>query len=79
MAEAHYEEKERFDGAKVKILVPTYVKGTDEDRYQWRTNITGVNLGEESEPVKKYLTTAERYFCSSLSDWFGREKRKNPA
>ena len=79
MAEAKYEEKERFDGKKVKILIPTYVNGTDEDRYQWRTNISAVNLGEESEPVKKYLTTAERYFCVSPADWFGSEKRKNPA
>lgn len=79
MAETLYEEKERFDGQKVKILMPTYAHGTDEDRYQWRNNIVGVNLGEDSHPVQKYLTTAERYFCSSLSEWFGSEKRKNPA
>jgi hypothetical protein len=77
MAEEKYEEKERSDGEKVKILMPTYVKGSDEDRYPWRKNITEVNLGEKAEPIKRYLTTAERYFYSK--DWFGSEKRKNPA
>ncbi len=72
-----FEEKDRFDGKKVKILMPEYVKGTDDDRYQWRINISTVNIGDETNPVKKYLTTAERYFYSK--DWFGSEKRKNPA
>ncbi|MGB6064565.1 MAG: hypothetical protein WBG50_07130 [Desulfomonilaceae bacterium] len=72
-----YEEKERFDGQKVKILMPTYAEGTDQDRYQWRTNINSVNIGEATRPVMKYLTTAERYFYSK--EWFGSEKRKNPA
>jgi hypothetical protein len=72
-----YEEKERFDGQKVKILLPTYAAGTDDDRYQWRKNINSVNIGEAASPVKKYLTTAERYFYSK--EWFGSEKRKNPA
>ncbi|MFH1113124.1 MAG: hypothetical protein V1792_04315 [Pseudomonadota bacterium] len=72
-----FEEKDRFDGKKVKILIPQYAQGTDEDRYQWRSNITAVNIGEGSKPVQKYLTTAERYFYSK--DWFGSEKRKTPA
>lgn len=72
-----YEEKERFDGQKVKILMPQYAQGAEEDRYQWRKNITAVNVGENAKPIQKYLTTAERYFYSS--DWFGSEKRKNPA
>jgi hypothetical protein len=77
MAGAQYEEKERFDGQKVKILLPTYASGTDQDRYQWRNNINAVNIGEGSKPVRKYLTTAERYWYSN--EWFGSEKRKNPA
>ncbi len=77
MSGEHYEEKERFDGQKVKILVPEYAKGSDQDRYPWRKNITYVNIGEEKTPVLRYLKTAERYFYSK--DWFGSEKRKNPA
>jgi hypothetical protein len=77
MAGEKYEEKENFDGQKVKILMPTYVEGPAEDRYQWRKNISEVNLGEKADPIKRYLTTAERYFYSK--DWFGSEKRKNPA
>jgi hypothetical protein len=77
MADHKYEEKERFDGSKVKILVPDYSDTPDYDRYQWRMNIDAVNLAEDASPVAKYLTTAERYFYSK--DWFGSEKRKNPA
>ncbi len=77
MAGDKYEEKERFDGQKVQILLPTYAAGTDEDQYQWRKNIDAVNVGEKSQPVMRYLTSAERYFYSK--EWFGSEKRKNPA
>ncbi len=77
MAGDKYEEKERFDGQKVKILLPTYAPSPDEDSYHWRKNITAVNIGEESKPVNRYLTSAERYFYSK--EWFGSEKRKNPA
>jgi hypothetical protein len=77
MTSDKFEEKERFDGQKVKILIPTYAEGADEDRYLWRKNIESVNVGEQAEPIKKYLTTAERYFCAK--EGFGSEKRKNPA
>lgn len=77
MASDKFEERERFDGQKVKILLPQYAQGSEEDSYQWRKNINIVNVGEEKDPVKRYLTTAERYFYSK--DWFGSEKRKNPA
>ena len=40
MAGEQYEEKENFNGQKVKILMPTYVAGPEKDRYQWRKNIT---------------------------------------
>lgn len=72
-----YQEKDRFDGQKVQILMPQYAKGADQDSYQWRSNISRVNIGEEANPIQRYLTTAERYFYST--DWFGSEKRKNPA
>ena len=77
MAGDKYEEKERFDGKKVKILLPTYATGTDQDSCPWRKNINAVNVGEAKEPVKRYLTSAERYFYST--EWFGSEKRKYPA
>jgi hypothetical protein len=77
MAGEHYEEKERFDGLKVKILMPELASGSDQDCYQWRKNIDFVNIGEESKPIDRYLKTAERYFYSK--EGFGSEKRKNPA
>jgi hypothetical protein len=79
MAQDQYEERERADGQKVKILIPTYAKGSDQDRYQWRTNIASVNVGSDTDPVKRYLVNAERYFYQRPADWFGSEKRKNPA
>jgi hypothetical protein len=79
MAKDKYEEKERFDGKKVKILIPTYGPSPDEDRYSWRNNINGVGMSEEADPVMGYLKSAERYFSSDPKEWFGSEKRKNPA
>ncbi len=79
MAEAKYEEKERFDGSKVKILVSTYGPSPSEENQPWRKNIDSVNVGQEANPTKKYLATAERYFYMNPSEWFGSEKRKNPA
>ncbi len=79
MVEAKYEEKERFDGSKVKILVSPYGPSPEEERQPWRKNINAVNVGQEGDPTKKYLTVSERYFYSSPSEWFGSEKRKNPA
>lgn len=76
MAEPKFEEKERFDGTKVQILVPDY-EPQSYDRYSWRKNIPFVNVMEEGNPTMKYLKTAERYFYSK--DWFGSERRKNPA
>jgi len=72
-----FEEKERFDGQKVKILMPKYAASPDEDRYQRRKNIAFVNVSESADPVNRYLTTAERYFYAK--EGFGSEKRKNPA
>ena len=39
------------NGQKVKILMPTYVEGPEEDSYQWRKNITEVNLGEKADQI----------------------------
>ena len=79
MSQDRFEERERFDGKKVKILVPTYASGTDQDCYKWRNNIASVNVGEDRDTMKRYLVTSERYFYAGPADWFGSEKRKNPA
>ena len=71
MSEYHYEEKEGFDGKKVKVLGPTYEEGKSEGNQDWRAKLdtTEVRLG--------YLKTALRYWYSK--DWFGSEKRKQEA
>ena len=53
MAADKFEEKERFDGQKVKILLPTYAEGTDQDRYQWRTNINSCQHWRRIQPGKE--------------------------
>jgi len=58
---------------EVEILAETYETGipTGEDAGKWRQK-----LGSREERLK-YLETGERYWYSD--DWFGSEKRKNPA
>ena len=71
MSEYQYEEKEGFDGKKVKVLGPTFEEGKSEGQQDWR-----IKLGTVEERLA-YLKTALRYWYSS--DWFGSEKRKQEA
>ncbi len=71
MADYVYEEKEDFEGKKVKVLGPTYEPGKPEERSDWTQK-----LGSESERLS-YLKSALRYWYST--DWFGSEKRKQEA
>jgi hypothetical protein len=64
-------EKERFDGQKVKILGETYEPGLPEEKIDWRGKFSS------REEMLMYLKTGERYWYSD--DWYGSEKRKNPA
>jgi hypothetical protein len=58
---------------KVELLGETYEPGQPEgeEMGKWRQK-----LGSRDEKIK-YLKNGERYWYSS--DWFGSEKRKNPA
>ena len=58
---------------EVEILAETYEKGTPEgeDAGRWRQKL------ESRDDMMKYLQNGERYWYSD--DWFGSEKRKNPA
>jgi hypothetical protein len=58
---------------KVEVLGETYEKGKPEgeEMGRWRQK-----LASRTEKLK-YLRTAERYWFGK--DWFGSEKRKNPA
>lgn len=66
--------KDRFDGTKVEVLGETYDPGSpaEGDKYNWSERI-GSDRGE----LIKFLQTGLRYWYSN--DWFGSEKRKNPA
>ena len=57
----------------VELLGPTYEEGqpVGEEAGKWRQKLSS------REEKLKYLETGERYWYSD--DWFGSEKRKNPA
>ena len=67
------EEKTGFDGKKVKVIGKTYEAGTPEGEGpgKWRQKIS------TREEMLKYLEYGERYWFSD--EWYGSEKRKNPA
>jgi hypothetical protein len=71
MADYVYEEKENFEGKKVKVLGPTYDAGKPAERSDWTEKLT---TGTDR---LQYLRTALRYWYST--DWFGSEKRKQEA
>jgi hypothetical protein len=71
MSDYQYEEKENFEGKKVKVLGPTYEAGKPEAGENWTEK-----LGSR-ESVLGYLRTALRYWYSR--DWYGSEKRKQEA
>ncbi len=67
------EEKSAPGRDKVKVLGPTFEEGKPEGEEQgkWRKKL------ETREEKLKYLETAERYWYGK--EWYGSEKRKNPA
>lgn len=67
-------KKKRFDGTEVEILGETFEPGEpgQGEKYNWQER-----LGSDRDEVIKFLKTGLRYWYSS--DWFGSEKRKNPA
>jgi hypothetical protein len=67
-------EKKQAPGRKeVEVLGATFEEGKPEGEKlgKWRQKL------ESREEKLKYLQTGERYWFSE--DWFGSEKRKNPA
>jgi hypothetical protein len=66
-------QKEAPGRGKVEILAETYEAGEPqgEDAGKWRGKL------ESRDEKLKYLKSGERYWYNS--DWFGSEKRKNPA
>ncbi len=67
-------EKKKAPGRKeVEVLGATFEKGKPEgeDAGRWRQKL------ESREEKLKYLETGERYWYGK--EWFGSEKRKNPA
>jgi hypothetical protein len=71
MSEYKYEERDSFDGRKIKVLGETYEEGKPIEKNDWREK-----LGSTEDRLN-YLKTALRYWYSK--DWFGSEKRKQDA
>ncbi len=67
-------EKKKAPGRnEVEVLGETFEEGKPqgEDTGRWRQKLT------TREERLRYLETAERYWYGK--DWYGSEKRKNPA
>jgi hypothetical protein len=67
-------EKKKSPGREeVEVLGATFEEGKPEGEElgRWRQKLEG------REEKLKYLKTGERYWFSE--DWYGSEKRKNPA
>ena len=66
-------KKEAPGRGQVDILAETYDQGipAGEDVGKWRQKL------DSREEKLNYLRSGERYWYSD--DWFGSEKRKNPA
>ena len=67
-------EKKKAPGRdEVEVLGATYEKGVPEGEEggRWRQKL------DNRENMLRYLESGERYWYSD--DWFGSEKRKNPA
>ncbi len=66
-------EKKTGSSGEVEVLGETYEPGKPEgeDMGRWRQKLAS------REEKLKYLQTGERYWYGK--DWFGSEKRKNPA
>lgn len=71
MSDYIYEEKENYEGKKVRVLGSTFEKGKPNTVANWRAKLT------TREDAVCYLRTALRYWYSS--DWYGSEKRKQEA
>jgi len=71
--EYQIEEKSAPGRAKVEVLGATFDKGKpdSEEMGRWRGKLTS------REEKLKYLENGERYWYGK--DWYGSEKRKNPA
>jgi len=67
------EEKSAPGRDKVEVLGATYDKGKPEGEElgKWRQKL------RDREEKLKYLQTGERYWYGK--EWYGSEKRKNPA
>ncbi len=67
-------EKKKAPGwGEVEVLGPTFDEGKPEgeDAGKWRQKL------ESRQEKIKYLQTGERYWYGE--EWYGSEKRKNPA
>jgi hypothetical protein len=71
VADYRYEEKEDFEGKKVRVLSETYEEGKPEGNADWKAKL------QSRDERLAYLKTALRYWYSK--DWFGSEKRKQEA
>lgn len=67
------EEKEGWQGKPVKVIGPCYEPGLPKGTIKWKKKL------ESREEYLGYLKQSERYWYQKNEEWYGSEKRKNPA
>lgn len=67
------EVRKNFAGKEVTVVGPSYEKGkpAGEEAGRWTHRL------ESRDEILAYLVNGERYFYSD--EWYGSERRKNPA
>jgi hypothetical protein len=66
-----YDEKENYEGKKVRVLGATYEAGKPDEKDDWRAKL------QTRDEMVNYLQSAVRYWYSK--EWYGSEKRKQDA
>jgi hypothetical protein len=67
------EKKEDWKGEKVDVIGECYEPGLPKGKLAWKNKV------ESRAEYIEFLKQSERYWYSKSDDWFGSEKRKNPA
>jgi len=67
------EKKKDWAGKEVEVVGDCYEPGLPKGVVEWKRKL------ESRAEYLTYLKQSERYWYLKNEDWFGSEKRKNPA
>jgi hypothetical protein len=71
--ECKLDKKKDWSGKDVEVVGGCYDPGVAKGAVQWKKNL------ESRKEYLAYLKQSERYWYAKSEEWYGSEKRKNPA